>query len=180
MKNAPPSPLLEEALSYCQGNKAIDVGAGPLNDANFLVQKGFEVTALDNSPLMAEIAMEYPDITPIVSNFDTFDFPKNTYNLINSQWSLSFNPPDTFDAMFSNIKESLKPSGVFCFTLYGKNDEWAKSKKDMTFINSKSEVQSLLSGFDILKLEEEDADIKNKHNENTKHWHVYYVIAKKK
>ena len=43
-KNKSPRPLLVRALSYVKNkNKALDLGAGALNDSRYLLENGFKV-----------------------------------------------------------------------------------------------------------------------------------------
>jgi len=71
--------------------------------------------------------------------------------------------------------DNIIPGGRFAGHLFGVNDTWA-SNEDMTFF-SLDQARNLFSGFEVEYFREEDED-----GESTigpKHWHVFYVIAKK-
>lgn len=177
-KNAPPAPLLEEAILYAKGTEALEIGAGALNDSKFLLNKGWRVTAIDKSPLTAAAAREIlsDQFKFIQTTFDQFDYPVEKFDLINAQWSLSFNSPETFDAVFLSIKSSLKKGGVFCGQFYGYKDGWANNK-EMTFFTLEK-VKKLFDGYEILKFVEEGEEIESVEG-GKKHWHVFHVITKK-
>jgi len=48
-----PRTLLVEAVSLPRG-KALDLGAGTLNDSKFLAELGHDVTAVDSNPAVAK------------------------------------------------------------------------------------------------------------------------------
>lgn len=176
--NAEPNILLQEAVLACPGGNALDLGAGALNDSIFMLGKGFTVTAVDSSPLTLEKSKQItdPHFTMIGSSFDTFNFPEKTFDIISAQWSLSFNPPETFNTMFESLKKSLKEGGIFCGHFYGIKDGWSDTK-NMTFF-SLEDVKNLLAGFNIIKLFEEEENVSSVEG-GKKHWHVFHVIASK-
>ncbi len=51
----PPSPLLVMALEYVSPReKALDLGAGALKEAAYLLGQGFQVTVVDSEPSLEE------------------------------------------------------------------------------------------------------------------------------
>jgi len=69
-------PLLEQqALAHCRG-RVLDVGAGMGSHSLYLQKSGFDVTALELSPLACEV-MQRRGVKNIVCN-DFFDFRCNT------------------------------------------------------------------------------------------------------
>ena len=178
-KSMPPSKLLVKALEYVKNKgKAIDIGAGALKDSIFLLQEGFDVTAIDKSPLMEEYAktISHAKFHPITTTFEDFAFPENEYDLVTSMSSLPFTHPDYFNNVFEKIKKSLKKGGIFSASLFGVNDEWAHNPH-MTF-HTKEKVMNLLRDFEVLVFREEEEDGKLA-NGTPKHWHVFRVIARK-
>ena len=180
MKDAEPSALLKESLSYCIDKKTVlDFGAGQLNDTKYLLGLGFSVTAIDKDIRVIEesFKLNNDNLTAIQGEFDKIHISEAFFDLVISQWALSFNKPETFSKMFSKLLKSLKGGGIFCGQFYGLEDDWAVIRTDMTFF-SKPEVESLFKDMQIIKLREERSDIKNVDN-HMKHWHVFHVIAKK-
>lgn len=177
----PPSKLLVRALDHVKNKngKALDLGAGALVDSNFLLEQGFEVTAVDSSQSSKKIAEEIhnPKFTFVQSAYDTFAFQPETYDLITAQWALPFNSPNTFLIMFENLKSSLKVGGIFVGQFFGVLDEWNTPDRDMTF-NTYEEVQELLSRLYVIELNEEEKDGTTARGD-AKHWHVFHVIAER-
>lgn len=176
---------LIEALKYVSGrNEALDAGSGSGRDSLFLLGQGFEhVVALDVNPLGADVLKFVPDdqsdkVDFIEAKFDDYDFGADRFNVINSQFALPFSPPETFNDMFEGLKASLAPGGVFVGTFFGLNDEWNVPGTTMTF-HGREQVESLLAGLEILKLEEEDDPNGTTANGTPKHWHRFTVIARR-
>ncbi len=178
-KNQPPSKLLVKALGYvAHKDKAIDIGGGALKDARYLLDKGFDVTVLDKSDLMAKEAeaIQSKKLHYFISAFADFDFSKNEYNVASAMYSLPFNPPESFDTVFSRIEHALVRGGIFCGQLFGMRDEWSANHK-MTF-HTREQVERLLSDMEVISLEEIERD-NILSNGIPKHWHVFDIIAKK-
>lgn len=173
-KNYPPPPLLVEALSFvAHKSKALDLGAGALTASKYLLSIGFDVTAVDKEPCFEQI----PDIkfSFIQSSFKDFEFPKNTFDLISSQYALPFNGVDGFSSVWTNMISSLTKGGIFVGQLFSTNDEWNVPGSHLIF-HSKSEVQELLKGLEILKLQEVEKG-GTLANGTPKHWHLFNIIA---
>lgn len=178
-KNKPPSKLLIKALGYVANKgKAIDIGGGALKDTRYLLEQGFDVTVVDKSELMAKEAeaIKSDKLHYFVSSFLDFDFPKNEYDIASAMYALPFNLPESFDAVFGRIKQSLVKGGIFCGQCFGVRDEWSTNQK-MTF-HTKEQVESLLSDMEVILLDEEEKDDRTA-NGTPKHWHVFNFIAKK-
>ena len=178
-KNKPPSKLLIKALGYVANkNKAVDIGGGALKDTRYLLEQGFDVTVVDKEDLMAKEAevIKSEKLHCFVSSFADFDFPKNEYDIASAMYSLPFNPPESFDDVFTKIKQSLIKGGIFCGQCFGVRDEWGTNQK-MTF-HTKEQVENLLSDMEVILFNEEEKDDKTA-NGTPKHWHVFHFIAKK-
>jgi len=175
-----PRPLLVKALEYVSNkDMAIDIGAGALSDTVYLLDNGFDVTAIDKSPFMEEEDKNIPSdkLHPFIIGFEDFDFGKDRYDIANAINALPFTNPGNFDSVFKNIKNSLKNGGIFCGQFFGVNDEWS-SDPLMTF-HTKEQVESLLSDMNIISLIEQEKDTETAKGD-MKHWHLFHVIARKK
>lgn len=174
-----PAILLVEAIDYVGGKHALDLGAGALRDARYLLTKGFTVVAIDKAPVFDEEirTIDNPRFSGVVSSFVNYDFPEQSFDMVNAQYSLPFNDPMTFLAIFEKMKASLVTGGIFVGQLFGKNDSWNNPKSKKTF-HTKEDVENLLRGFDILKLVEIEKKSRTSMGEK-KHWHYFDVIAKK-
>ena len=179
-RTKPPYSLLIEAIKHVkEKGSALDVGGGALRDTRYLLDIGFDVTVVDNSPLLNTEAAKLNNSklhTSIVS-FEDFDFPKNKYDLVSAMFALNFCNPVNFDTVFKNIKDSLKTGGVFCALLFGDRDEWS-SYTDKTY-PSKDRVTKLLDGFEIISFVEKNPREEDESGELMTSGHVLQFIAKK-
>lgn len=178
-KDKPPSPLLVRALGFVvKRTTAIDVGGGALNDTRYLLEQGFDVTAVDADNAMAAQAKTIPSekFHYTVSSFLDFQWPKDKFDIASAMFSLPFNPPETFKTVLTKIKQSLVPEGIFCGQFFGVRDTWS-SNPHMTF-HTKELAEQLLSDLEILLLQEIEKDGQTA-NGTAKHWHFFNFIAKK-
>jgi tellurite methyltransferase len=177
-ENRPPRPLLVEALPFVgEKEQALDFGAGAMVDTYFLIKEGFKVTATDLNGDVHKYLTGVPNVTFVESSFDTYAFPEETYDLVNAQYALPFNPPETFEKMFGDLTRSLKTGGIFVGQFFGTEDGWA-DRSTMTFL-SEADVQTYLLPYEVIVYREEKQMGKTVAG-GEKFWHVFHVIARKK
>ena len=103
----PPSELLVQYWESAPMGHALDLACGLGRHALFLAEKGFELDAVDISPIgLARI--NHPRIKTIEADLDTWPIPANAYELI-----INFNFLDR--RLFPAIAKALKPGGVLIF-----------------------------------------------------------------
>jgi tellurite methyltransferase len=157
---------------------ALDFGCGAGSETRLLLEEGFNVSAVDGNSEAGKYIKRLPHqdrLEFICSPFEGFVF-KN-YDLINSTRSLPFVHKEYFDKLMESLLGSLNFGGVFVGELYGVNDEWNKPGETMTFV-TKEKIEILFKELRIVKLveNEEDGAIASG---KLKHWHRFYVTAKK-
>ncbi len=178
-RNRPPRPILVEAMAHVPGREAaLDIGAGALNDAKFLLDQGFaSVIALDAEPIAQDIADTLPAdrFTYTIARFETFAFPVGTFDLLSAQYALPFIHPDHFDRVFDAIVAALNPGGILVGQFFGDHDDWVGTP-GMTFHGANA-VRRRLQPLTVLRLTEEDRDSQTL-NGTPKHWHIFEFIAR--
>ncbi|MEO8683758.1 MAG: class I SAM-dependent methyltransferase, partial [Devosia sp.] len=156
-KDRPPRPLLTRAAPHAthRGN-ALDLGSGGLNDTRFLLDSGFDVTALDGEPVARSVADTLPPerFRYLISSFETFDFPVAAFDLVNAQYALPFVRPDHYDRVFAAVLATLRPGGIFTGQFFGDRDDWAGTP-NMTF-HTRSGARQLLAPLTLIEFTEED------------------------
>lgn len=179
-KDKPPSKLLQESIVFVKPKgKVIDIGGGALSDVKYLLEQGFDVTVIDQEEKVkaSADALGKEGLHAVTSTFADFDFPENTFDLASAMYTLPFNPPETFDRVFENIKHSLTKDGIFCGQFFGIRDGWSNNPT-RTF-HTREKIESLLSDMETISLIEEETDGKIA-NGTPKHWHVFHFIARKR
>ena len=177
-KDSPPWPLLVRAAALAPRNsRALDLGAGAGRDTRYLLEQGFEVTAVDAQPESVALLAALPQdrLRVVRSSFEDFAFA--TYDLISAQFALPFTPRGRFAEVFARLKAALAPSGVFAGQFFGVHDEWNTPDRDMTFF-TREEAEALLIDLEVIELTEEDADGQTATG-STKHWHVFHILARR-
>lgn len=176
-----PRKLLIEAVSFCQEKEsALDLGAGMLIEARYLLENGFEkVVAIDDSVQFRSMSEKRAEkgLEMHAASFHDLRLDENKYDLISAQFSLPFYGPAGFPGFVKMIIGSLKPGGIFTGQLFGTHDSWNVPGSNLVF-HTKEQVAELLSDLQILKLEEVERDSVTTKVKN-KHWHVYHFIARK-
>lgn len=174
-----PRKLFLEALPYANYGKALDAGAGDLTESQYLLEQGFSVVAVDSSQTSEDLArgIKSNAFRFVRSELETFEFPKEEFDLVTAQLVLPFVKPGHSERVFANIVALLKKGGVFVGQLFGPNDEWNTAGSDMSF-HDREQISQMLEGLKIEKLLEEEADRKTAAGKQ-KHWHVFEVIAVK-
>lgn len=185
--NLVPRDTLLKALEFFENENtsdeqmfAIDLGCGHGSDTLELLKRKWKVLAIDSS---AEgLAILEDSVIPSRKrnfrkvNMSFEDLKLMKCDLLNASYSLPFCKPEFFSRMMKEIDSSILKGGRFSGNFFGKNDSWA-GNKNMTF-HTKEELLNFFRNFEIEYLEEKDEDGVTASGES-KHWHVYSVIARK-
>ncbi len=173
--------LLVQAVSFSKNKEnALDLGAGTLIESKYLIKKGFKnVLAIDSAPETKLFARNFKNKKFSYKNipFLEYDFPKNTFDLVNAQYALPFYGKKEFNSFIKNITKSLKSKGIFVGQFFGNKDSWKIDRKEIVF-HTRKQAMSLLSDFKILEFIEEEKE-GNTASGKPKHWHVFNFIVEK-
>lgn len=167
--------FLKKYNEKLNGNTAIDLGCGAGNDTDFLISKGFKVTAIDSEEQVKEILdsknidKEYLDV--IIGDFSKIEIPKA--DLILANMSLFF-VKDNFEEFLKNLITKINAGGFVVANFLGNEDDW---KRRQTTIE-KEKLLDFFKDFDINYFSEEKYYSKTALGEN-KFWHVYTIMAQK-
>jgi SAM-dependent methyltransferase len=176
-KNLPPNRILQEALPYVKDFKhALDLGCGAFRDTHFMLEKGFNVDAIDNSLNVSWTEPDNQKMRFYSQSFSEFSYEKDKYDLVNAQYSIPFCNPDDFKRVWSNVTHTLKVGGIFAGQLFGTEDGFSPDN-NMTFL-SREEVAALFDNFKIHTFVEAKRTAKTATGRE-KFWHVFDVIAEK-
>lgn len=177
-KDLPPNRILLEAFPYIKDYaNALDLGCGAFRDTRFLLEKGFVVDAVDNSPNVEWVEQENKNLHFFSQSFTEFTYLENKYDIVNAQYSIPFCDPTDFTEVWRKIANSLKSGGIFAGQLFGLEDSFAPDEK-MTFLE-KERVEELFQNFKIHTFVEAKRTSMTATGRQ-KFWHVFDVIGEKK
>ena len=116
-----PNAFLKSVVKNILPGQVLSIGEGEGRNAVFLAEQGYEVTAIDLSPIGLEKAKKLADsrdvgLQTIVADIASFDFGENLWNGIISIFCHL--PPDVRQMVHQKIKTGLKPGGVFIVEAY--------------------------------------------------------------
>jgi len=96
----------------------LEIGAGPGRDSLFFQNQGLGVTCIDLSPKMIELCQQ-KNLTAYVMDMVHLDFERNSFDAVYALNSFLHLPKDEFPVALENVRQALRPSGLFYLGLYG-------------------------------------------------------------
>ncbi len=181
----PPRDTLTRALSLFDDDPpadadgrpfAIDLGCGEGRDTQELVARGWTVLAIDGHAdarehIGARFADRPSDLAHVDIDIATFgECPLPETVFVNASYALPFCPPERFDALWTQIRDAVRPGGRFAGQLFGDRHGWA-ALPDRTH-HTREQVDALLSGWTVEHLHEE-------FGEGEPDWHVFHIVARR-
>lgn len=175
----PPNDTLVRAEKECRNkDTALDFGCGAGRDSRYLLECGYDVTAVDKEPSSRTFLKKLPSQNKLhIEVTDFADFQFDEYDLINSMFALPFMKPEDFEIVVPRLLKSIKQKGIFSGNFFGPNDEWNKPGSEMTFI-TRQQLDEYFDSFDYVLCKEKDAMGELASGE-PKHWHMFVVVARK-
>lgn len=182
-----PQYTLALALKYfAQEDKepgfAVDLGTGTGRDALFLLEKGWNVLAIDAESLAIEILSnrvldsDRNRLAVNISPFSDMSLP-DRIKLINASFSLPFCSPEDFPDIWQNIVDHLEIGGRFAGQFFGERDEGFSDINPLMF--SQDQVMQLFQDhFEVEYLQIEEGLIPAADG-SLKRWHTFHVVVKK-
>ena len=181
-----PSRLLQHALILLEekplprSKTALDLGCGAGNEVMALLERGYNVTALDFDSgvleRLQERASEYADTLTLVQG-EFHQLPRRKYGLIYASLSLPFATPENWRKTWRVIQQSVAVNGLFAAALFGPEDELLPPGKRVLITTDK--VPALLPGFEIVSLNERKGEGQRVRDSSAFHTHQIILIARK-
>lgn len=111
-----PVPLLVKNVGLLPKGRALDLAAGEGRNAVFLAQQGFEVDAVDISPVGLRKAEAFAaergvEIETIVANLEEYDLGVERYDVVANFYYLQRD-------LTAKIKRALKPGGIVIYETF--------------------------------------------------------------
>lgn len=166
-------------LGINPGN-AIELGCGAGRDTIALINNNWKVRAIDKENVENIIKERLTDEQLKNLKFEVQEFENLSIcktDLIIANNSLSFCNKEYFGKLWNTISENIKSKGFFVGNFFGENDDWKKSKDEMSFF-TKEDILKMFSTFKIINFKEIEKEEKTVLG-NMKHWHIFEIIAQK-
>jgi len=140
--------VVEKYAGLATGRQALEIACGMGRNAKFLAQQGFEVEALDISPLAIESLQNIPNIKAKEVDFDDYVLKENAYDLIVCTYFLKRD-------LFPQIEKALKEDGIFIFETFMHHAENTKVPSNKSFLLNEGELEATFDDrYEILHLQE--------------------------
>lgn len=142
--------FLRRHIRHLSSGRALDIAAGEGRNSVFLARHGFEVDAVDISPIGLAKAKRLAKqagvkIRPCLADLDRFLIPEEHYDLIADFYFLS-------RRLISRIKKGLRKGGKVIFETYliDQRDLGTGGPRDPKYFLKHNELLRLFKGFRIL------------------------------
>jgi tellurite methyltransferase len=180
-----PLPFFSRAMEFVDGHQgkgrlAIDLGCGGGADTRALLDRGWRVFATDAAEssrrlLEERVPPEERDHLEIqIGRFDELDLPGA--DLVYAQFSLPFAGAYFEDAV-DHALSAVRQGGAFTGHFLGLNDDWVG--EGMIAAVTREWVERRFADFSHVEIDEFDDEGPLGLEGETKHWHYYFVLARK-
>lgn len=146
-----PSKVPEVVAKYAllaKGKKALDIACGTGRNAKFLASQGFNVDALDISPVALDSLKGIENINTKEVDFDSYTLQENSYNLIVCTYYLN-------RSLFPQIEKALKDGGIFIFETFMHHQDNTKIPSNRSFLLEEGELELTFDDrYEILHLQD--------------------------
>jgi len=146
-----PIQLLKDYAQLSPGKKALDIACGLGRHSKYLAEQNFEVDALDISSVAISQLQGLPNINAIEVDFDSYQLPKERYDLIVCVYFLE-------RSLFVPMIDALKPNGIILIEtfLYDQSNERVPSNP--AFLLNEGELEAAFNDrCELLHIKEYDA-----------------------
>jgi SAM-dependent methyltransferase len=192
-EGAPPREQLVAALALPRAPgvpmRALDIGCGPGREVRLLLERGFEVVAVDPYAQMlklsraeaaavgAEARVEFVHAT--LEEFAP-RLRDGEFGVVHAGFALPFVQPAAFDQAFGHVRRSLAAGGLLAAQFFGHDDEFRRtSPAGSLSTHAREDVERLLAGFEVLAHDEVNREGRMGRG-RAKWWHVHHVIARRR
>lgn len=163
------------ALHLGPSGHALELGCGAGQGAEFFLDRGWTVTAIDLDPRAIDATNERllgrVGIDVLTADIAAIDFP--SADAITAGFVLFLLSDGQFENVWSKMGEALRPGGLLLAQFLGPNDDWASQG---CTAHTDIDIERLLAGYTVLHHETVERDGKTAWGES-KHWHVHHIIA---
>lgn len=156
---------------------AYDLGCGQGKATLWLAEKGWNVVAVDQEPEGLE---ELRDRLPPDAKVEVMQAPMESLqlkpcDLVLMNFSWFFVPEPGFSQIGEQWQAAIRPGGIWMGQILGPEDSWVERGYTT---RTRAEVESCFAGWHLHHLEEVCRPGKTVTGDS-KHWHVFHVLAQR-
>jgi 2-polyprenyl-3-methyl-5-hydroxy-6-metoxy-1,4-benzoquinol methylase len=133
-----------------EGGNVLDLGCGSGRDSEYFISRGFDVTAMDASEEMCDLASIHIGQDVLKLTFDEIDFDE-VFDGIWACASLLHVPANHMDVIMDKVVKSLKNKGVLFMSFYYGDYEGERNGRYYTDYRTKA-IKELIARHDELEL----------------------------
>lgn len=158
-----------------EGASILDLGCGSGRDSAYFISCGFDVTAMDASEEMCDLASIHIGQDVLKLSFAEMDF-NEVFDGIWACASLLHVPGDQIEEIFAKVVKSLKENGVLFMSFYYGDFEGDRNGRYYKDYRTRS-IKDLISGYENLEIIEIDK-CDDMNPEVSAQW-IYALLRKK-
>lgn len=133
-----------------ESGSILDLGCGSGRDSAYFVSCGYDVTAMDASEEMCDLASVHIGQDVLHLSFSDMDF-EEVFDGVWACASLLHVPSSEINSVMSNIIKSLKPNGILYMSFYYGDFEGERDGRYYTDYNTRK-LKELVARFEELEL----------------------------
>lgn len=177
----PVGPLVVRALEVMgpgRGRRALDIGAGDLSNARYLLDRGFAVDVVDRDPAVADLAaaVDHPGLRAYPVDVRGFPIEPGRYHLVVALGVLAFLPTPAISSVLAAVRSGLADDGLLCATVLGHRASWARRGPPANAF-TRTECRRLLGDWTPVRFEEIELDGVDAAGAD-KHGHWYAMLLR--
>ncbi|GAB6930430.1 MerR family transcriptional regulator [Paenibacillus sp. JCM 10914] len=161
--------LTVDCLSPRTGEKGLDIGTGTGNLAGRLMEKGVDMTGVDQSKeMLRHCAEKFPEMETKLGNFLALPYLESKFDFVVSSFAFHHLTDDQKVLAIHEMRRVLKPHGRICITdlMLTANHPSAPNDEEGLYCASLSTVLALF----------EDLDYVTKHQQINEQLHIVYAV----
>jgi len=148
--SAAPHKLLIELAGKIKAGKALDLACGTGRHALFLAEKGWRVTAVDNSAVGIEIAKQRAKEKGLTIDFRLADLEKGEFQIEENAYDLICDFYYLQRGLFEEMKKGLNLGGIIISTIH----IYGEGEKTGRFLLREGELKDFFGDAEILHYHE--------------------------